>query len=254
MNIRVYKDSEIATFPNNFWVDGWFKQQMLKMAIYKYVSTPFYMPLDSDLVFTRPVSFSDFVKDGKGVYDTQTYGWFPNWWDCSSKLLGIDFKYELKTPCPSWTPSTMSVDIVRELAKYISDIKGEDWITHLYYNSGWHKGENMPKWTEYCLYWIFAMSKDLFSEYYPEVEWGPIMGDSIWGTDEFISKDKDQFVDTLFYNEGERFVSTIQSTIKHPSVGELIDRVSDKLFTLDDNFLTLKIKNETTRQGHNQQS
>lgn len=55
---------EFKIFPKT---RGWFKQQLIKMAIAEKIETDFYLTLDADVICVKPVIFSDLVKDGLAV-------------------------------------------------------------------------------------------------------------------------------------------------------------------------------------------
>jgi len=49
-------------------IQGWYLQQLIKLAIAEHIKTDFYLTLDADVICVKPVYFSDLVKDGCAVY------------------------------------------------------------------------------------------------------------------------------------------------------------------------------------------
>ena len=51
---------------------GWYRQQLIKLAIYEHMRTDFYMTLDADVIFCRPFGIEDVIVDGKACLNVQT--------------------------------------------------------------------------------------------------------------------------------------------------------------------------------------
>ncbi len=87
---------EFAAFPektNEF--GGWFKQQLIKLAITPKITTAFYIALDADIIWTKPVHYSDLVKNGRagcfiwnsdGASDSDMYA---EWYEWAEKVLHL---------------------------------------------------------------------------------------------------------------------------------------------------------------------
>ena len=202
--IEIIKESYLVplnTFSKNslFFLknkDGWFKQQILKLAIADKINTKFYLILDSDCLFNKNLSSSDiFIEKNNTVLsylqEEEIYI-HDKWWNGSAEFLGITkpFLASLKTGI-GVTPQILSVDIVKKLCHFIKDKSHNDeWYSILWSNRIVHFYP-LKIWTEYTLYYLFAkraglldkyhiMKKNSFCDYYKSVwelhesfEWNP---------------------------------------------------------------------------------
>lgn len=176
--ISIIKESElipINTFSkkNYFFFrnkNGWFKQQMLKLAISFQIKTKFYLILDSDCVFIKSFQFSDaFLEKNNSILSylqEEEIFIHDKWWKGSAKLLGITepFLNSLKNGI-GVTPQILSVEIVKELCHFIeSKSEKEKWYSILWSN----RIQIYPPmiWTEYTLYYLFAVRTGIFDNYH----------------------------------------------------------------------------------------
>ena len=68
---------ELAADPDTFHEfprrnKGWYRQQLLKLGAATHVGSPFYMTLDSDVIFTNEFRPDDVIHDGRSVINVQT--------------------------------------------------------------------------------------------------------------------------------------------------------------------------------------
>lgn len=143
-------------------VDGWMKQQMLKLAICFKVITEHYLIIDDDLIITKPLRFSDFFDEKGCICYSYERTWpinGPNfatntsWWMTSAMALGIQPNRIMKcTNLMGVTPQLMITRVVHQLLQALG---GDNWINRMRYYRA----------TEYCLYWIYLM-KTLRTHYY----------------------------------------------------------------------------------------
>jgi hypothetical protein len=58
-----YIKEKFMTYLCSYWHGkfGWFKQQVVKLAIARKIKTKFYLVLDADIFFTKKVQFSDIL-------------------------------------------------------------------------------------------------------------------------------------------------------------------------------------------------
>ena len=73
---------ELAADPDTFHEfpkrnKGWYRQQLLKLGAATHVGSPFYMTLDSDVIFTNEFRPDDLIHDGRSVINVQTRGGLP---------------------------------------------------------------------------------------------------------------------------------------------------------------------------------
>ena len=150
--------------------NGWFKQQILKLAISFQIKTKFYLILDSDCVFIKSFQFSDaFLEKNNSILSylqEEEIFVHDKWWKGSAKLLGITepFLNSLKTGI-GVTPQILSVEIIKELCHFIeSKSEKEKWYTILWSN----RIQIYPPmiWTEYTLYYLFAVRSGILNNYH----------------------------------------------------------------------------------------
>ena len=152
---------------------GWYRQQLIKLAICKQVKTPFYMTIDSDVIFTKPFSVQSLFIGEQAVLNTQCADDFRELYreEVAEKEIRIRReRYEevggiLKIPCPDiffkqWygeTPVLLSKQIVQSLVENIEKTWNQPWRQVLL--------EQLP-WTEYALYFEYAEHTGLLDQYY----------------------------------------------------------------------------------------
>lgn len=167
---------------------GWYRQQLIKLAIHRHLSTPFYMTLDSDVVFVRAFSADDLIIDGKASVNVQRQSDYEQMWtpavaadgiachhdrhERSSRLLGLPRRNQRYFF--GETPVILSTSIVGALVQHLdSRTTSGDWQSFLL--------QNTP-WTEYNLYFSFAEWAGVFSEYHRHGHADTVLRltDSLW--------------------------------------------------------------------------
>ena len=68
---------DLTTFEK---IPGWYKQQIIKFAAHKYVSSEFYLTLDADVFCVRPVKYSDLVVDHRAISRRTKNDFHPEWY------------------------------------------------------------------------------------------------------------------------------------------------------------------------------
>ncbi len=133
---------------------GWFKQQLLKLAIVDMIQTSFYLVLDADMYLTQKLCYKDLFNEGKIKYNSEPwqtenndkYSTNSNWWMNSSRILDFDYRKLQNKKLMSVTPEILVKKIVHELVNYVKKMH-PDWQHHLVIN----------RFTEFTLYWIFII-------------------------------------------------------------------------------------------------
>lgn len=217
---------------------GWYRQQVIKIAIAQKVETDFYLTLDSDVICVRPTHFSDFVKDGRGVCYIDKTDKLAEWYEWSEPVL------QLKRSGGSHnvTPAVMNKHAMIELQEYLAKLslaqlsqKGNvtfqkkgmklllskilvnilpkqsklrsvliSWKSYLL--------RNLP-WTEYALYYTFLEAMGLFDRYHVQVE------DRLYAAENSVwYKDRERFSEwnpeKCFVGERNFFFCIVQSNTK----------------------------------------
>jgi hypothetical protein len=190
---RVVPETQIVPEFKVFrFIPGWFKQQLIKLAIAKWIDTPFYLTLDADVICVKPIDYSDLVKDNRAVCYVIPEDPWPEWYDWAEYVL--DLKLKRRQILHNVTPAVISRDAMLKLQNY---------LTHLYsqVHLSWDKKDVLlsllrlgaklvpPKtalheflggwrtylairlpWTEYALYYSFLEATNQFDQYHVEVD------------------------------------------------------------------------------------
>ena len=137
-------------------VEGWLKQQIIKLSISSIIKTEHYLIVDSDLYLNQTFRYQDLFNNGKIKYSYEPwqtengkfYSTNSNWWQCSCNILDypVDKLHDQKQ-LMGVTPQTMITCKVNDLLTHIKNIYGKNWQIILC----------DMKFTEYTLYWIFLL-------------------------------------------------------------------------------------------------
>jgi len=155
LKINLIDETSIIRDYDSFYrLNGWKRQQILKLEISKIVKTDIYMTLDSDVFMIRKCSLQDFYKDGKIIYNITSVDCHREWWVDSCKILNCDFETNQSLFSFGVTPGILVKNVVLELLDYL----------HINCYSIFLMNET-KEWTEYTLYWIFAVMKNYNNVY-----------------------------------------------------------------------------------------
>jgi Family of unknown function (DUF6492) len=178
------KESEISPVFDGSESRGIAKQMLIKLAGFRFVSSPFYLTLDTDVVACKPFGPQHLIKGGLAVNDWQVPS-MTNWWLRSAAILGLEA--DLSRPRMFVTPQILSTEISSRLATFLQErFLGEDWMRGLMNR---YSGEHPDIWTEYTLYDLFAEANGLKHRYHL----GPGEGDlssvdnGVWFSDQFAA-------------------------------------------------------------------
>lgn len=137
-------------------VDGWLKQQIIKLVIANVIKTQYYLIVDSDLYLNQPFTYKDLFDDGKLKYSYEPwqtengkfYSTNSNWWGSSCNILEYPvYKLYDQKELMGVTPQIIITSKVNDLIGYIINKYGKNWQNILC----------DIKFTEYTLYWIFLL-------------------------------------------------------------------------------------------------
>jgi Family of unknown function (DUF6492) len=188
---KIFRGSRFSFFKS---VPGWFRQQMIKLAIADHITTDFYLTLDADVICTKPTHFQDLVKEGRGVCfihpaekNTQA-----DWYGWAEHVLKLKSRH--RDRLHNVTPAVLSKQAIFELRDYLSqtyrnltfprtkrDFRAAVLKVYTYFlppNSP-HRRQLLNwksylsvcvPWTEYGLYYIFLEETDRFNQYHIQVE------------------------------------------------------------------------------------
>jgi hypothetical protein len=160
---------------------GWFRQQMIKLAIHERIESDLYLTLDADVVCARPVSADRLAGDGRGACFLIEGSAPDYWYERVEQVLRV--RAPRRGIAHNVTPALLHREAVHELRKTI-----ESNIARGNYSRGmrgvkqwWHikRSANQPAfapwrvflmaarpWTEYALYYTFLETSGLFDKYH----------------------------------------------------------------------------------------
>ena len=204
---------------------GWYRQQLVKLAIFKHVRSDFYLTLDADVFATRPVTAEQLAPGGRALCLTHHTDVHPGWYRRTACVLGGS----LRRPgiAHNVTPAVLARQGVEELAGWLD----ERW-RHGRYASGYRsllqriarlrfgrKTDLAPwrlyliaalPWTEYALYYSFLELTDRFAHYHQEQDIGICdEQNSFWRIKDIPFDDWHH--EHLFQGDGPPFFAVVQS-------------------------------------------
>lgn len=148
--------------------EGWYLQQILKLAVARVVKTEIYMVLDTDCFLTKSLGYDELFSDGKLLMNCETNFLFGNWWENSLSLLGYSASILENKPRMGVTPEILVTSIVENLIQYL-DEKSGDWQILLATNP----------FTEFTLYWLYCLRNNLTDHYQTDPLPG-LLGNALW--------------------------------------------------------------------------
>lgn len=183
---------------------GWYRQQVIKLAISERIEGAFYLTLDDDLISVSPFSDSDIIHSGRALRDQDLVGYRMRiskeddenaaWLTASAWILRCSpLAYQ-----PDLTPSVLSRTAVGSLIKslrtgrqpsarrwklaaavaFITGRKGlNSWRGRLLAHSA--------RWSEYSLYDTHLESRSEFHKYHYHPTNLALLGNAVWKREDF---------------------------------------------------------------------
>ncbi|MGC4087203.1 MAG: DUF6492 family protein [Polyangiaceae bacterium] len=105
---------ELALTP---FLNGWYRQQIIKLAIFERVSSELYLTLDADVICTKRVSPALLAPAGRAPCHVTERDLHPDWYRGSQAVLGLDPPQ--RGVSHNVTPAVLHRDGVAELAQYL---------------------------------------------------------------------------------------------------------------------------------------
>ena len=219
---------------------GWYRQQLIKLAIHERVDTPFYMTLDSDVLFVEPFDTRSLIRGERAVLNVQTEADYLRLYRkqyVANEVKVREARYreaEAVLKCRrkaeylrEWygeTPVLLNCRIARALAAHIEATWNKPWRQALL--------ERLP-WTEYPLYFLFAEDQGLLQQHYARGT-----SDSVLRLSRSLWQSADQYVvhrdlknwdpGSIFDSGGEGIAVVVQSYLGYP-VADIARRISPYL-------------------------
>jgi hypothetical protein len=181
---------------------GWHKQQILKLAAARLVSSDYYLLLDADVILKRPTKLLDLFPAGKPILQKINAGHHWDWWVGSRKILKSKVQIERDSIVMDVTPNFIHRETCLALQDAIaSRNKHKEWDRFLFESQ-------KIGWTEYSLYWLYTLERGLEQKLY---DWSSRqMYDFIWESGQ-LSPERLQRV---FAPDSNSFFLVVQSNLK----------------------------------------
>jgi len=216
---------------------GWYRQQLLKLAIHERIDTPFYMTLDSDVLFVKPFSTNSLIRGGKAPLNVQTEADFRRLYrkDIAAHEVKVrESRYQRaeyilkceRKPAYSqqWygeTPVLFNCGIVKALTGHIEATWMKSWRQALL--------DNLP-WTEYPLYFLFAEERGLLEKHYVQGTADSVLrlSQSLWqpANQYVVSRDLSNWQPNLIFDSSDEGIAVVvQSYLGYP-VADIAKRIS----------------------------
>jgi hypothetical protein len=148
--------SENSIIESHNKLDGWWKQQLIKMAMYEFVKTDFYLTLDCDVLIVQPLTIDKLINNNKGIVEYVSWrDWQIEYYRFCKKLMQFNCQ-------PMNHVNVTPFLFNRNLMKFVIDqikIKAtnQSWQSYLANNVGW---------TEYSLYYSIAWKEKEWDKYH----------------------------------------------------------------------------------------
>jgi hypothetical protein len=224
--LEVLPETEVVPELRHFRATGgWYRQQLVKLAVFERVRSDFYLTLDADVIATRPVSSALLTPEGRALCLVRYEDLHPVWYQRAAEVFGEPLR---RTGIShNVTPAVLARHGVEELAVWL----GERWRVRRF--AAGHRGMRQRlarllfgrnqalapwrlyltaalPWTEYALYYSFLELRDRFTRYHQEHERG-----ISYEPDSFWDHGKSNFEEWphrhLFQGEGPPFFTVVQS-------------------------------------------
>ena len=177
----VPEEEMLPSFQRFRHVRGWRKQQLIKIAAAAELDTDYFVTFDADIVATKPLDEAELLPGGRALTQYCYLDEHPNWWASSARVLALpdDFLASRKVGLHA-TPAILSRDVCRALMDRLAVGKppgsphGDPWDVQLLKLHGRFVGPTprafarlkMRKWTEYSLYYLFALHQGLWDAHH----------------------------------------------------------------------------------------
>jgi len=163
----------VPEFRIHYFMEGWFKQQLIKLAIAEKIRNDFYVTFDSDVLCVQRIRYASLIHDGKAICQLEAPGTHEKWYGWAEKVL----KVRRSGRAHGVTPAVISRHAVVSLFEYLERnnnflfqltarlLPEKSWLRN--YLQG-HRGilaRSLP-WTEYAIYYTFLEAMNLFDKYH----------------------------------------------------------------------------------------
>lgn len=220
-NIRIVSEEPILGSGKAVDCDGWYKQQLIKLASHQFVRSQYYMTMDSDLVLTKPLTQADIFcpKGIRMTLDRQRQ--HTDWWQASCKGLQLE-DHKVYPNRNEWvmqvTPQVLITERVHGLCKHLRSLMGNLWKRKLL----------QQKFTEYTLYWTYCKVWGGREQYWIDPNGPKLLGNALWyALPE--NESLDRHVEKAFTDNHDYWFTLVQSNIQRYALSEIQEATSSWL-------------------------
>jgi len=161
-------------------LSGWFRQQLIKLAIFERIESDLYLTLDADVVCARPVTAEQLAGAGRGACFVLPQRDFDYWYERVDQVLRVR---AVRRGMHNVTPALLHKGAMLELRRaleakaargeYSPGLRGLKQRWFLFRTR--KRSEYAPwrvylaaarPWTEYALYYTFLEANGLFDRYH----------------------------------------------------------------------------------------
>lgn len=195
-------------------VTGWWRQQLIKLAISVRIETEFYLTLDADCLIVRDLDMPDFVKDGKGIVEMIGPEYHDEWYKKSGEVLEVTGRPPQTIMVTPFLFSKKLMSLLQERLFSLmrkNDASRVTWQEYLLSRFGW---------TEYSLYHLFGHSIGKFDEFH-YVSDHSLFGNCVWSLADIATWD----VSKCFV-EGRTFMFTVVQSNTGLSASWVKDKIA----------------------------
>lgn len=157
-------DEHLCPNINEYKIDSWWKQQLLKLLISRYINYKFYLLFDSDIICIDRLNDDKFIQNGKAFMQYERASAQYNWYKASAQILNLP-PPDLEDQVMSVTPNIISTKLAKNLLDHIEKEKQMP-VCEFLLNNTHQDGKQIP-WTEYSLFYLYCKNNGLIlNEYF----------------------------------------------------------------------------------------
>lgn len=226
--IYLAEESLIPEATSKYWIGGWRKQQLIKLAIASNMKSDYYITFDADVLFKRYVSNADLFPDGRALLQPLSRHIRPKWWIGSARVL--DIVQNPDAPGMNVTPAILHRETVLHLMTYLESLNGKNWINELLKTYQPFPLSLLRKpipWTEYSLYFLYITKIDqcLDSIHHLTNDLLLISKKSVWSNVDFSQWDAKEC-----FSEADRSVFCVIQSNKKLSFEEIHQKINPLIY------------------------
>ena len=261
---RFLNENIVCPFFDSMGGSGWFRQQVIKIAVAKFVESKYLLVLDDDCIMTRPARMSDFFRDGRLLMSHIPVHAHEAFFRASCSVLQYPFDfYSTGEIIMNVTPEILVREVLLGIQREIEELWNirnfGEWLLRVSRGYGDKPSrsifapvsarlfkrarkkralrfselrEKCGEWTEYSLYWTYLKKhglRDLYFDYRNDFS-VPQIGDSgVWTDAEASHLNLDHWLARTFGPDQSHYFSVVSSKITQIDWRQFIDRVSERL-------------------------